>query len=107
VTPYLSAEHRFEHDPLYRAVVDHLTMLLAKLEFTPTEVREAAIYACIRFEQLNMRAVYRAGHHGPLPPKITVDLLSKTDACEARARELARWLRADDDNGDSNEKETP
>lgn len=47
-------EARMERDPLLRSVVDALTMLILKLEMTPTEVRETAIYACVQAEMRRM-----------------------------------------------------
>jgi hypothetical protein len=65
---------------------------MAKLEMTPAEVREAAIYACIRFEHLNMREIRRYVRGGPVPPKVEEDMRKEIDRCQERARDLERWL---------------
>lgn len=43
-------EEKFNNDPDYRRLVDTLESLIAKAQFTPSEIREAAIFACIRYE---------------------------------------------------------
>ena len=47
---------RYEQDPQYRALVDTIEGLLHKCQFSPAEVREAAVMACIRYE---MRTGFR------------------------------------------------
>jgi hypothetical protein len=44
---------RYERDPAFRQLVDVIEMTLHQARFTPTEVREAAVMACVRFEQRN------------------------------------------------------
>ena len=41
---------KYENDHRYRQVVDHLTALIHQAEFTPSEIREACMLACIRHE---------------------------------------------------------
>lgn len=43
-------EYRYMRDPLFRAMVDTFYHAIVKCEVTPTEVREAAMLACIRYE---------------------------------------------------------
>lgn len=85
-TPYLRAEQRYKTDTTYRTMVDLLTSVIAQLQMTPAEVREAAIYACIRFEHLN------------IPYRQAGDMLDELNRCEARAQELKRWLRGGEDD---------
>lgn len=49
---------------------------------TPVEVREAAIYACIRYEHLNMREICRYARGGPSAPR------PPRDSVRGRARTL-------------------
>ena len=42
---------KYENDPSYRQVVDMLTALIHQAEFTPSEIREACMLACIRLER--------------------------------------------------------
>lgn len=44
---------RFENDPLWRAIVQQLYNLIATHEMAPSELREAAMYAAIRYDMLN------------------------------------------------------
>ena len=41
---------KYENDPAYRHVVDVMTELINQAEFTPSEIREACMLACIRHE---------------------------------------------------------
>ena len=47
---------KYVNDPSYRQLVDMLTALIHKAEFTPSEIREACMLACILHEQ-RMRPV--------------------------------------------------
>lgn len=54
-----SIENRYERDPDFHQLVRVIEQQLENMQFTPTEVREAAMYAIIRFE---------AYHHRTFPP---------------------------------------
>ena len=41
---------KYENDLAYRQLVDMLTGLIHQAEFTPSEIREACMLACIRHE---------------------------------------------------------
>ncbi len=41
---------KYENDNNYRQLVDTLTALIQQAEFTPSEIREACMLACIRHE---------------------------------------------------------
>ena len=43
-------EEKYTTDPNYRLLVDTLEALIVKAEFTPSEIREACMLACIRHE---------------------------------------------------------
>jgi hypothetical protein len=47
----LSPQERYRDDPQFRQLVDWLTAFVHQAAFTPSELREAAILACIRYEQ--------------------------------------------------------
>jgi hypothetical protein len=64
-TPTQTAEERYRADLAYRQLVELLTSFLFRTEFTPSELREAAILASIHFERLNIRR-----HHIMLTPEI-------------------------------------
>ena len=64
-TPLARTEEKYENDATFHAVVDSLQALIERLDLTPGEVREAAVYACMRVE---MR---RASNYlVPLDPEI-------------------------------------
>lgn len=44
-------EEKYTNDPNYRRVVDMLEALIVEAEFTPSEIREACMLACIRNER--------------------------------------------------------
>ena len=43
-------EEKYLHDPQYRQIVDKIENLLHQEQFTPSEIREMAMLACIRYE---------------------------------------------------------
>ena len=49
--PIERVRDRYDHDAEFRIVVDTLMGIILKLEMTPSEVREAAMFACIRVEE--------------------------------------------------------
>jgi hypothetical protein len=44
-------EDRVSRDPMLKAMVESMASVIEELVLTPTEVREAAIYACCLVEQ--------------------------------------------------------
>jgi hypothetical protein len=48
--PRLAVEERYHRDEHFRQLVDVLTHFVQQLHLTPTELREAAVFACIRYE---------------------------------------------------------
>jgi hypothetical protein len=46
-----SIEYRYLHDPQVHALVDSLENIIHTLQFTPSEIRECAMLAAIRYEQ--------------------------------------------------------
>ena len=60
---------RFDHDPAFRALVDMLTAwLMQHQDYTPTEMREAAMCAAQRVEMMTIRRVYTFDKDGTLLP---------------------------------------
>lgn len=45
-----SPDERYLQDPQYRQVVDMLESFIHKYHFSPSELREMAVMACIRYE---------------------------------------------------------
>lgn len=50
-------EHRFNNDAVFNHLVTALEALIQNLELSPSEVRDAAMFAVIRFELPNIRPV--------------------------------------------------
>lgn len=46
---------RYMNDPIFHTVVDHMRLLIRSAKLTPSEVREAAMLACIIEEEYNPR----------------------------------------------------
>lgn len=43
-------EYRYLHDATLKAFIDALENMMEQLELTPTEVRQACLFACMRVE---------------------------------------------------------
>ena len=50
-----SAEERFQNDPHFRALVQTMEAAYQALQFTPSEMREAAMFAAVRVEERVVR----------------------------------------------------
>lgn len=50
-----SPQEKYLHDPEYRQLVDILEAEIHRARFTPSEIREAALFACIRYEMHERR----------------------------------------------------
>lgn len=48
--PAGSPEYRYFNDPVFHQLVDTLEALVREAELTPSEIREAAMLACIHYE---------------------------------------------------------
>jgi hypothetical protein len=45
-----SPKERYEHDAAYKHLTDSIERLIVEAQFTPSEVRECAVLACIHYE---------------------------------------------------------
>lgn len=50
-----TVEERYHRDPMFRVLVDTLYMQIVQARYTPTEIREAAMLAQIRYEERTIR----------------------------------------------------
>ena len=48
---------RYERDVEFRALVDMMRAMIHRSQFSPSEMREAAILACTMYEMMNARPV--------------------------------------------------
>jgi hypothetical protein len=55
---YNTPQRRYETDNHFRALVDMMTAHIQQCNYTPSEMREAAILASIRHEQMTMQRIY-------------------------------------------------
>ena len=58
----MHAQERYEKDQVFHYIVDTLYSMLCvnhdKLQFTPTEMREAAMLACMKYEATHVRQLF-------------------------------------------------
>lgn len=53
-----SIQERYRNDTKFHYLVDTLAALIYKADYTPSEVREAALLACIRIEMESVRYLH-------------------------------------------------
>jgi hypothetical protein len=58
---------RYERDPAFRTLVDHMEVLLSNAQFTGTEIREAAMLATIRHESYTIHRLIVTHRYELLP----------------------------------------
>lgn len=51
-------EEKYINDPHYHPLVSTLETMIHQAQFTPSEVREAAVLACIHYEMRTCRCVF-------------------------------------------------
>ncbi len=51
----MKMHERYMNDPKFHALVDMMLSVIMNGEFTPTEIREAAMLAQIRYEEIKPR----------------------------------------------------
>ena len=56
--PMKTPRAKYDNDPAYRNLVQMLTAQIMQAHYTPSEIREAALFACIQYEMMNVRKVY-------------------------------------------------
>jgi hypothetical protein len=57
----MPARQRYCFDVEFRYLVDALEAMIHRAQFSPSELREAATFAAIRYEERNARTVYMRG----------------------------------------------
>lgn len=58
------ATERYRNDATFRALVDMMRAAIERAEFTPSEIREAAMLAQILYEETNLRPRFVEAVHG-------------------------------------------
>ena len=51
----MRVQERYETDPAFRRLVDIMETAVMSGEYTPTEIREAAMFAQIKWESIHLR----------------------------------------------------
>jgi len=51
-------EEKYLNDPEYKAMVDGMVGMIQRCQFTPSEIREMAMYAAIRYEMMTAGPPY-------------------------------------------------
>ena len=54
----MDIKERYQTDTAFKALVDVMTHYMVRAEFTPSEVRLAAMQAAINYEMMHMRRLY-------------------------------------------------
>ena len=63
----MSVQDRYENDPTFRVLVEMLmSWLMNNAQYTPSELREAAMYAAYRVESITIRRPFRFTEKGTL-----------------------------------------
>ena len=57
-----SAKDRYMNDPEYHYLVDIMESMIAKNQFTPSEMRDAAVMASINYQRNRMRQAAKHLH---------------------------------------------
>jgi hypothetical protein len=50
----MTPDERYQHDPVFRQMVDLLEIQIREATYTPSELRQAVILAAIHYEQTRM-----------------------------------------------------
>ncbi len=62
MSKYTNMERAYHEDPYVRHMIDTMVSMIDELQFTPSEMREMAVFASCRFEQTRTR-----------PPRVIID----------------------------------
>ncbi len=54
MSPFDRTTERYDNDVAFRSIVDMMQSIMLQLHLTPSEVREAAMFACILVERRKM-----------------------------------------------------
>jgi len=79
--PIDRVRERYDRDTMFRYLVDSMTACVLRLELTPSELREAAVLACIRAEERHPRPfstffLQRLRHEGQIDNAAPLDAIA-------------------------------
>lgn len=55
----MTPREKYYNDPHYHALVENLVVLITECQMTPSEIREAAVLACIIYEESKKQRDFR------------------------------------------------
>jgi hypothetical protein len=67
----MTIEERYQSDPVFHHLVDTMQVFIQEHQITPSELREAALLAAIKYELRNTRTY--------IPPQEMLDRLQQTE----------------------------
>ncbi len=77
---FMTVEERYQEDVHFHHIVDAMAHWIGQMHLTPTEMREAAMLACIHHEHRTIRSF-----HALMPEKTILD-------ARVRVERLRSWL---------------
>lgn len=57
----MTAEERYRHDPVFHQLVDAVYAAIVEKKYTPSEVRDAAMLAALKYEMTHVRSLWLEG----------------------------------------------
>lgn len=57
MTDFTKLEERYRNDPDFHILVKNLENIIETLRLTPSEIRDAAMFACIKFELTHVKQI--------------------------------------------------
>lgn len=72
---FKSPEHRYLNDPEFHALVDMMLSYIVRCQYTPSEMREASMMACIKWETIKPREI--TIKEKDLPPGVNLQNIKK------------------------------
>ena len=61
---HLTPADRYLRDPEFHSLVEMIYAMIVKTQFTPTELREAVMFAAVLYESMNILPSYRYNEDG-------------------------------------------
>ena len=56
----MTPQEKYMHDPAYHSIVDAMISAIEQHQYTPSELREMAIFAATQYELTHVRKIYKS-----------------------------------------------